>query len=275
MLSVNVSGYSRACSPGVGGCDMLLIADSSDFNFTEGTADANGNPTGYSTVTLRTGGGTGATATAAVSGGVVTGFTVTAGGTGYTMGAVVTLGGPGTGAIGTAVVAGGILTAINVTAGGTGYSTAPTVTIAPNGATAAGGAYLYNVDSLVDSIDVQVSQADPEGASSAYEYAIVARLAQSSQTLTNFSKKLDLASICGNLLVVWRQNDGKIFVAGEKYVGNTTIPRFRLRQDGSKTGTGKKFADFNGMDLSLKGTYLRGAYEYTGGIAALSAFIAP
>ena len=275
MLSVNVSGYQRACSPGVGGCDMLLVGDASDFNFTEGAVDANGNATGYSTIILRTGGGTGATATAAVTGGAVTGFTVTAGGTGYTMGALVTLGGPGTGAVGTAVVVGGILTAINLVSGGTGYTTAPTVTLAPNGATAAGGAYLYNVDSLIDSINVEVSQADSEGASSAYEFAIVARLAKASQALTNFSKKLDLASICGNLLVVWRQNDGSIFVAGEKFVGSSTIPRFRIRQDGSKSQTGKKFSDFNGTDLSLKGTYLRGPYEYTGGIAGLSAFIAP
>ena len=134
------------------------------------------------------------------------------------MGALVAIAGAGSGAVGAAVVVGGIVTAINVVTAGTGYSTAPTVTLSANGATAAGGAYLYNVDSLIDSIDVSVSQSDSEGASSAYEYAVVARLAQASQALTNFSKKLDLASVCGNLLVVYRQNDGKIFIAGEKFL---------------------------------------------------------
>lgn len=57
------------------------------------------------TVKLVGGGGTGATATAAVSNGVVTGFTITAGGSGYTSAPTVLIsGGGGGGAAGTAAL---------------------------------------------------------------------------------------------------------------------------------------------------------------------------
>ena len=74
--------------------------------------------------------GTGATATAVVTGSAVTSITVTAGGSGYTTVPTVSLtGGGGSGAAGTAVVAGGVVTSITVTAGGSGYTTAPTVSL--------------------------------------------------------------------------------------------------------------------------------------------------
>jgi hypothetical protein len=142
------------------------------------------------------------------------------------------------------------------------------------GATAGGGAYLYPIQSQIETLGVDISQANADGSSSAYEYVISARLLQMSQKMTNFGKKLDAASICGQLVWVWRNNDGKIFVAGEKYVAGAKIVGFRFRQDGSKTQTGKKFTDFNGKDLSIKGTYLREPYEFTGGISAISAFVA-
>lgn len=73
--------------------------------------------------------GSGATATAAVSGGAVSSVTVTNPGSGYTVPPSVIFGGSGTGAVGTATVANGQVTAIAVTTPGTGYSTAPTVTL--------------------------------------------------------------------------------------------------------------------------------------------------
>lgn len=72
-----------------------------------------------------------ATATATVSGNVVTAVTVVSGGSGYTSVPAVTFtGGGGTGAAATAVVTDGVVSAVNVTNGGSGYTTAPTVTIA-------------------------------------------------------------------------------------------------------------------------------------------------
>lgn len=77
--------------------------------------------------------GNGATATANLTAGAVTSFTVGAGGTQYSQSStplVIIVDPTGTGASGTAVVsAAGVITGINVTAGGAGY-TAPIVTIA-------------------------------------------------------------------------------------------------------------------------------------------------
>ena len=74
-----------------------------------------------------------ARATATVSGGAVTGFTVTDGGEGYKSAlppSITITGGGGSGATATATVdAAGLVTGLTVTAGGTGYTSAPTVTV--------------------------------------------------------------------------------------------------------------------------------------------------
>ena len=75
--------------------------------------------------------GAAAIATATVSGGAVTAFTIVNGGGGYDSAPAVTIShASGTGAAGTAVVTNGAITAINVTAGGSGYDSAPTVEVA-------------------------------------------------------------------------------------------------------------------------------------------------
>jgi hypothetical protein len=79
--------------------------------------------------------GAGATATATVANGAVTGFTVTAGGSGYTVAPAVTLaGGGGTGAAATATIANGVVTSIAIGNAGTAYTSPPTVTLVPVGA---------------------------------------------------------------------------------------------------------------------------------------------
>lgn len=273
MLGINIHGYRRGCSSGVGGTEILLVGDAEDFVFTEGSVDADGRAVGYATFARRAGAGAGATAT--VNSGAVSAISVDAGGTGYVTAPTVVIGGPGTGATAVATVVGGVVTAITVTAPGTGYTTAPTITFTGGGATAAGGAYLYPIDSTDDSIGVEVTQANADGTSSAWEYLITARQAVMCQALTNMAKKLDAASVCGQMLFIWRNNDGRIFSAGEKYVGTTSIPKFKTRQDGTKMQSGKKFTDFNGQDLSIKGSYSRPPYEFIGGFEALAAFIAP
>lgn len=70
--------------------------------------------------------------------GAVTGVTVTGGGAGYTSAPTVTFtGGGGTGAEATATVSGGAVTAVTVTKVGTGYTSAPTVSFTGGGATTA------------------------------------------------------------------------------------------------------------------------------------------
>lgn len=64
--------------------------------------------------------------------GPVIGLARSSGGSGYPNGslALVFTGGGGTGATGTATVAGGVITSVSLTNGGSGYSSAPTVTVA-------------------------------------------------------------------------------------------------------------------------------------------------
>lgn len=280
MIVFQATGYKRACAPITGGIAAMFVADADDFNFTPGAADASGNATGYSAMARVTGAGSGATATATVpaagaaGAGTVTGTNVTAGGTGYTTAPNVQFtGGGGTGAAGFANLSGGVVISITITVPGSGYTTAPTVSFI-TGATAAGGAYLYEITSQADSLSVDIDQSNTDGSPS-YAYTFAARLAQMSQTLTNFNVKIDGAAACGQLLVVWITNDNKVFVAGERYVASLKVFGFKIRQDGSKLQSGKKFAEFNGQDLALKGTYGRPPFEFSGGNAGLSTFIAP
>jgi hypothetical protein len=72
--------------------------------------------------------GSGASATATIAGGAVTGVAGLVGGTGYTTAPTVFLcGGGGTGATATATVSGGAVTGVTITSGGSGYRTAPIV----------------------------------------------------------------------------------------------------------------------------------------------------
>lgn len=71
-----------------------------------------------------------------VTGGV-TAITVGAGGTGYTSAPTVAITGGGTGATATAIVAGGVVTGVTITNHGTGYTTAPTVALTGGGGTGA------------------------------------------------------------------------------------------------------------------------------------------
>jgi hypothetical protein len=72
--------------------------------------------------------GTGAAATATVSGGSVTTIAINSAGAGYTVAPrIIFSGGDGNGAAATATVSGGAITGIAITSGGTGYRTAPAI----------------------------------------------------------------------------------------------------------------------------------------------------
>jgi hypothetical protein len=115
--------------------------------------------TGYNlapNVTLNGGGGSGATATATVSGGKVTGLTLTSGGTGYTSAPTVTFtrrGGGGRGATNasaTAAISGSVVS-VNVTNGGSGYNAAnaPTITFTGGGGSGAAANAIVSTGTLV------------------------------------------------------------------------------------------------------------------------------
>ena len=79
-------------------------------------------------------GGVQATATATVASGAVTGFNVTNKGSGYTSAPTVSFGGPGTGATATASLT-GIVKSVTITNPGTGYTSAPTLALTGGGGT--------------------------------------------------------------------------------------------------------------------------------------------
>lgn len=114
-----------------------------------------------------------------------------------------------------------------------------------------------------------------KGCSVKYDHEFDFQLAQNGQLLTNFLQALDAASCCCGLGMIMRMTDGKIFVAGEKYVNATSTIRFQIKNDGSSGGSGKLIDDFNGGNIVLKGSSGRNLYEYTGDWATLEAFIAP
>ncbi len=89
--------------------------------------DGGTNYTADPTVTITGGGGTGATATAGITGAYVNGATVTNQGSGYTSAPTVTItGGTGSGATAIATVT-GVVNSVTLLSGGSGYTSAPTV----------------------------------------------------------------------------------------------------------------------------------------------------
>ena len=85
----------------------------------------------YGNITLAPLVGSGATATAVLTGDVVSAINVDNGGSAYLAVVLAFSGGGGTGLTANATVAGGVVTGITVTNGGSGYTTAPTVNIFP------------------------------------------------------------------------------------------------------------------------------------------------
>lgn len=109
------------------------------------------------------------------------------------------------------------------------------------------------------------------GCSVAYQHEVKAQLPQLSHGLTNFLQSLDSAGCCCGLGLLIEHNDGKIFVMGEKSVNAAPIPYFQVKMADSDGATGKKFNDFNGVNVVFKSEYSRDLYEYTGGAAAIAA----
>lgn len=113
------------------------------------------------------------------------------------------------------------------------------------------------------------------GCSVKYEHEFIFQLPENSQALTTFQQALDAAGCCCGIGMFVRMNNGKTFVAGEKYVNAASIPRFTIKQDGSEGGSGKLFDDFNGGNIHFKGSYSRNLFEYTGDWATVEALAAP
>ncbi len=132
------------------------------------------------------------------------------------------------------------------------------------GATSAGGAKVFLINFQQDEAEWTWKQS-VTGCSTKYEHEFKFQLPENGMNLTTFLEALDAASCCCGLGMAIRLNSGKIFLAGEKYVNSSAQPRFTLKNDGSEGGSGKLYDDFNGGNITLKGSYSRNLYEYTGG----------
>ena len=138
------------------------------------------------------------------------------------------------------------------------------------GATHAGGADLYELILMDDTGKVTITQSIENG-SSKWAFAVEGQLLKVQQSLVQFAEKLDGANICGQLVWVWEDQNGKFWVAGEKFVDGDAIPKFKVKQNGSVIDYGQNLNSFNGMNLKAAGDYSRPAYEFTGGAAAIAA----
>jgi hypothetical protein len=269
MLCINLSSYAPPCNSTVGGVNRAWAFDPNDFNFTAGPLNAQGKSTGYNALTLRA--GAGAAATAVLTSGAVSSFTVTAPGTNYPIAPTVVLtGGGGTGATAIANIVGGQVVSITVTAGGTGYTTAPAVSFTNVGATAAGGARLYPFNFQENTGKYSWDNPESETCSTSFMHQFECKFINISQDLNNMLFDYNQAGCCCGLGFIFEMNSGVILVMGEKFVGGLEQRRFKIKLS-SKGDSGAKFEDFNGSDITLKGNYTRPLNGFTGGIAALLA----
>lgn len=104
-----------------------------------------------------------------------------------------------------------------------------------------------------------------------YEHEIDLTVENMDQSLTTFLQSIDAAACCCGLGFFIYLNNGKILVAGEKYVNAGSIPKFKIAQEGSTGTSGKKFDDLIGANLVFKGSYSRALYEYSGTWASIEA----
>lgn len=112
-----------------------------------------------------------------------------------------------------------------------------------------------------------------KGCSVKYEHKFNFQLSENSQNLTTFMQALDAAACCCGLGMIVRLNNGKIFVAGEKWVNAAEIPTFTVLNNGSSGTTGKLYDDFNGGNMVLAGNYSRSLYQYTGAWSTITALM--
>ena len=126
---------------------------------------------GYTTATVNiTGDGTGAAAVAIISGGAISQVVITNPGSGYTTSAA-TIIGDGTGAILAVVIGTGKVVSVTVTAGGRDYTSAPTVSFTGGSGSGAAATAILNTDPGTRDLEVSGTYAGP--ANTTYTITVV------------------------------------------------------------------------------------------------------
>jgi hypothetical protein len=139
------------------------------------------------------------------------------------------------------------------------------------GVTAEGGGNLFPVAFTYKEASYSYTQSLNNGTSVKYEHNVEFLLSDLSHAITQWNEAVDRASACCGIGVILELNSGKVIVLAEKYVNGSSIREWRMQQNGSTGTTGKLFEDQNGQTTKLVGDFNRGAYEFTGGTAALEA----
>lgn len=302
MLCISLTSYARQCNTVTGGMSDMALFDPSDFNFTQAGAIA-GVTQPYSAVALRPGatgsGATAATCTVTITAIGSDGDIISVYYAGTLLGSFTKTAAEST----TTLLAAALKTAINNLTTTTGFSasnvagvitiTAPasygatintqnvvvddtggitsSKTAFSGGVTGTGGK-MYVVNFQRDEAEYQWKQS-VKGCSVKYEHTFNFQLPENSQSLGTFMQALDAASCCCGLGIVFRLNDGKIFVCGEKYVNGSEISRFTVLNNGSSGSSGKLYDDFNGANMVLVGPYSRPLYEFSGTWDAITALM--
>jgi len=293
MLCVTLKAFQRDCAPVSGGISDIAIFDPNDYNFTQPAAIGGVNQS-YSAVSLRPGaggtGGTGATCTLTITAIGANGDLISVmSNTGLLLGYMLKTASETTATL----LAAGLVSNINLGSHGFTASnvagvitiTAPAVlgatmngmdlivddgggivaskTAFSGGVNGTGAGKVYLINFLRDEAEWTWKQS-VKGCSTKYEHSFNFQLPENSQNLTTFMEALDAASCCCGLGMAVRLNDGKIFIAGEKYVNGSSISRFSIVNNGSNGTTGKLYDDFNGGNMVLAGSYSRSLYQYSG-----------
>lgn len=138
------------------------------------------------------------------------------------------------------------------------------------GATAIGGAMLFSVLFQYQEAEYKYAQSR-KGSSVKYAHTLEMVLPDLGQFITQWNEKVDQAGACCGIGLIVELNSGKILVLGEKYVNGVAIREWRIAQNGASGTSGKLFDDENIHTAVLEGDFYRGAYEFTGGVAAILA----
>lgn len=140
------------------------------------------------------------------------------------------------------------------------------------GAIADDGALLFPIDFGDKSAEYRYAQSvNANGYSVKYEHTVEFLMPDLDQFIATWNDRVDAAAACHGVGMIVELNSGKILVLGEKYVNNSRITDWKMKQNGSSGTSGKLFEDVNGQTTLITGDYKRSAYEYTGTAESLEA----
>lgn len=140
------------------------------------------------------------------------------------------------------------------------------------GADPAEGAALFVVDFADKSAEYRYTMSLNNEVSVKVDHTVEFLMANLDQFISQWNDKVNAAAACHGIGMIVELNSGKRFVLAEKYVNNSPILDWKMKQNGSTGTSGKLREDVNGQTTLITGDYGRTAYEYIGTVDSLVAF---